>query len=153
MYHLAPRLPGGQTSLNHDTIRETRMKTEPRHVDKPWGNELIWADNELYVGKVLHIEEGEILSLQYHERKDETIHVLTGRIALTVGARADALEVVELPEGSGYRLEPGVVHRMEALETSDVLEASTPHLEDLVRLEDRYGRGRPEEGAGATPGD
>jgi len=116
------------------------MRTRPRRVDKPWGYELIWADTEDYVGKVLHVEAGESLSLQYHEVKDETIHVLTGRIAFTVGRSPDALERVELAAGEGYRIEPGVVHRMEALETTDLLEASTAHLDDLVRLEDRYGR-------------
>lgn len=116
------------------------MKTEPRHVDKPWGYELIWAENDRYVGKVLHIEEGESLSLQYHREKDETIHVLSGRVLLSTGPDGDHLVPVDMPAGTGFRITAGTVHRMEALETSDVLEASTPHLDDLVRLEDRYGR-------------
>lgn len=116
------------------------MRTTPTRVDKPWGYELIWAHTERYVGKVLHVEAGAILSLQYHRIKDETLHVLTGRVRLQVGEDADALEAVELGAGDGFHLSPGTVHRMEALETADVLEASTPHLDDLVRLEDRYGR-------------
>ena len=86
------------------------------------------------------MEVGETLSLQYHRIKDETLHVFHGRIRLEVGDSPDALQVVELGPGQGYRLRPGTVHRLEALESSDVLEASTPHLDDLVRLEDRYGR-------------
>jgi len=111
-----------------------------RFVDKPWGHELIWADTGAYVGKVLHVEAGHALSLQYHRTKDETIHVLSGRLRFEVGASGDALEVVVLEAGDGYRIAPGTVHRMVALETCDILEASTPHLDDLVRLEDRYGR-------------
>lgn len=114
--------------------------TTPTRIDKPWGYELIWASTSSYVGKVLHVEAGETLSLQYHEVKDETMHVFRGRVRLEVGPSADALEMVELGPGEGIHLPPGTVHRLEALETADVLEASTPHLDDLVRLEDRYGR-------------
>lgn len=117
------------------------MRTTPERVEKPWGYELIWAETADYVGKVLHVEAGEILSLQYHEIKEETLHVFRGRVRLEVGPSADALETVEMGPGDGYHLPPGTVHRLEALESSDVLEASTPHLDDLVRLEDRYGRG------------
>ena len=116
------------------------MRTSPRRVDKPWGHEIIWAENDLYVGKVLHVRAGEALSLQLHREKDETMYVLRGRVRLDVGPSRDALEPVELGEGEGIRMRPGTVHRLEALADSDVLEASTPHLEDLVRLEDRYGR-------------
>lgn len=116
------------------------MRTNPRRVEKPWGHELIWADNDLYVGKILHVEAGEALSLQLHREKDETLHVLSGRVRLEVGVSPDALEPMELSAGEGVRLRPGTVHRLEALDTSDILEASTPHLDDLVRLEDRYGR-------------
>lgn len=116
------------------------MKTKPRRVEKPWGHELIWADTEDYVGKVLHIRAGEALSLQFHHRKDETIHVLRGRLRLLAGPSEADLEEVVLEEGQGYHIVPGTVHRMEGLETCDILEASTPHLGDLVRLEDRYGR-------------
>ena len=112
----------------------------PRRVEKPWGHELIWADTDRYVGKILHVRAGHALSLQYHERKDETIHVLRGRMRFTVGPAADRLRDVELAEGESYRIVPGTVHRMEAVTDVDILEASTPDLEDVIRLEDRYGR-------------
>lgn len=109
-------------------------------VEKPWGHELIWADTEMYVGKILHVKAGHALSLQYHEQKDETIYVLRGRMHFWAGPSADALEKIEMKEGDSYRTRPGTVHRMEAITDVDVLEASTPHLSDIVRLEDRYGR-------------
>ncbi len=112
----------------------------PRRVDKPWGHELIWAHTDRYVGKVLHVKAGHALSLQYHEHKDETIHLLRGHMRFWVGPSADALEEIEFPEGSSRRVTPGTVHRMEAVSDVDILEASTPELDDVVRLEDRYGR-------------
>lgn len=115
-------------------------RASARIVDKPWGHERIWADTDAYVGKVLHIEAGEALSLQYHRVKDETIHVLTGRLRFQAGPSEDALEEMILEPGESFRITPGTVHRMVAVETCDILEASTPHLDDLVRLEDRYGR-------------
>ena len=118
------------------------LKLTTLHVDKPWGHEVIWADTELYVGKILHVNAGEALSLQYHREKDETLYVLSGYLRLEVGPSPEDLEIVELRVGDALRLRPGTVHRMEAIEDSDVLEASTPHLEDLVRLDDRYGRMR-----------
>ena len=111
-----------------------------RRVDKPWGHEIIWADTELYVGKVLHVRAGHALSLQYHERKDETIHLWRGTMKFWVGPSAEELKLVELKEGESYRVTPGTVHRMEAVTVVDILEASTPHLSDVVRREDRYGR-------------
>ena len=111
-----------------------------RCVEKPWGHELVWAETDTYVGKVLHIRAGEALSLQYHERKDETIYILRGRLRLLVGPSAPHLEELVLEEGEGYHIPPGTVHRMEADLDCDVAEASTPQLDDLVRLEDRYGR-------------
>ena len=116
------------------------LKFSTLHVDKPWGHEVIWADTELYVGKILHVNAGEALSLQYHREKDETLYVLSGHVRMEAGPSPEDLEAVELRAGDAMRLRPGTVHRMEALEDSDVLEASTPHLEDLVRLDDRYGR-------------
>lgn len=114
--------------------------TKPRRVEKPWGHELIWAETDRYVGKILHVKAGHALSLQYHERKDETIHLLSGTMRFHAGPSADALSEIELPEGQSYRITPGTVHRMEAVTDIDILEASTPDLDDVVRLEDRYGR-------------
>jgi mannose-6-phosphate isomerase len=112
----------------------------PRRVEKPWGYELIWAETELYVGKLLHVDAGHALSVQYHELKDETIHLLRGRLRFSVGPAADTLTDIEMAEGESFRIVPGTVHRMEAITDVDMLEVSTPHLEDVVRLEDRYGR-------------
>lgn len=116
------------------------MQIEVKRVEKPWGYELIWAHTDRYVGKILHINAGESLSLQYHERKDETIHVLRGRMVFQVGPSEADLERVELEEGMSFRIQPGTRHRMEAVSDCDLLEASTPDLDDVVRLEDRYGR-------------
>ena len=113
---------------------------EPRRVEKPWGYELIWAETPRYVGKLLHIDAGEALSLQYHEAKDETIHLLSGTLRFWAGPSADRLNEIALEAGASFHVAPGTVHRMEAVTDCDVLEASTPHLEDVVRLEDRYGR-------------
>lgn len=113
----------------------------PERIDKPWGYELIWARTDRYVGKILHVDAGQALSLQYHERKDETIHVLTGEMRFWVGSDADTLEEVDLRTGESYRIRPGTVHRMEAVTDVDILEASTPELNDVIRIEDRYGRG------------
>lgn len=113
---------------------------KPQRVDKPWGHELIWASTDRYVGKILHVKAGHALSLQYHERKDETIHLLRGELRFWVGESADSLEEVRLRQGDSHRVMPGTVHRMEAVTDVDILEASTPELDDVVRLEDRYGR-------------
>ena len=111
-----------------------------KRVEKPWGHELIWAHTDRYVGKVLHVKAGHALSLQYHEQKDEVIHVLRGRMKFFAGPSQDALEEIELSEGESFHITPGTVHRMEAVTDVDMLEASTPELTDVVRLEDRYGR-------------
>jgi mannose-6-phosphate isomerase len=108
-----------------------------RRVDKPWGYELIWAHSEHYCGKLLFIRAGEQLSLQFHNVKDETIYVHEGKIEIELGEEA-VPEVVEA--GAAFRIHPGTVHRWRALEDAIVLEASTPELDDVVRLEDRYGR-------------
>lgn len=116
-------------------------KEEVRFVEKPWGHEVIWAHTPLYVGKILHIKAGQALSVQYHERKDETIHLLSGEMVYRVGSVGDAqLKEISLKAGESFRNEPGMVHQMEAVTDCDVLEASTPHLDDVVRLRDRYGR-------------
>ena len=117
------------------------LTSSVRRVDKPWGHEVIWADTDRYVGKILHVNAGEALSLQMHRIKDETMYVLSGRVLMDIGPDADRLERIELGPGQAIRLAPGTVHRVEAVEDADLLEASTPHLDDLVRLQDRYGRG------------
>ena len=115
---------------------------EATRVDKPWGHELVWALTEHYCGKLIFVRAGESLSLQFHRVKDETIYVHEGRIELEIGAAGDAMRDSEVVvAGAAYRIKPGVVHRWHALEDSVVLEVSTPHLDDVVRLEDRYGRG------------
>lgn len=108
---------------------------------KPWGYELIYAVTDKYVGKVLHVKKGESLSLQYHNFKDETIHIRKGRIKfLTAQSVNEKLSEQILSEGQSFHITPRLIHRMEALEDTDILEVSTPELEDVVRLEDRYGR-------------
>lgn len=112
---------------------------QPTRVDKPWGYELIWAHTDKYVGKVLHIHKGESLSYQYHEVKDETIHLLRGAMDLEVESEGQRTSL-RLKPGEGFHITPSMKHRMTAVEECDVLEASTPELDDVVRLEDRYGR-------------
>jgi mannose-6-phosphate isomerase len=111
-----------------------------RRIDKPWGHELIWAEHPRYVGKTLHIERDGQLSYQYHERKDETICVLAGVLELEVATPGGARHTLRLQPGQSFHIPPGLRHRMTAIETCDVLEASTPEIDDVVRLEDRYGR-------------
>jgi mannose-6-phosphate isomerase len=118
---------------------------EPTHrgkiVPKPWGYELIWAHTERYVGKILHIKKGESLSYQFHRIKDETIRLLSGLMEMdleTDGAKTR----ITLKPGDCLHIVPGMKHRMTAVDDCDVLEVSTPELDDVVRLEDRYGRVR-----------
>jgi mannose-6-phosphate isomerase len=112
---------------------------ETRRVPKPWGYELIWAHTDRYVGKVLHISAGHALSVQYHNKKDETVHLLSGELIYRVQIDGE-LRDVHLRAGQSYRISPGTVHQMEAVTDCDVLETSTPELDDVVRLTDRYGR-------------
>jgi mannose-6-phosphate isomerase len=113
----------------------------PYRVEKPWGHELIWAATDRYVGKILHIEPGHLLSLQYHEKKDETIFVLRGEIIFRVRAPgSDETRELRMREGDAYHVTPRTVHQMEAVTSADLLEASTSELDDVVRLQDRYGR-------------
>ena len=108
-------------------------------VEKPWGYEIHWARTDRYVGKVIHVKRGHALSLQYHNIKDETIYLWSGRILFE--AEVDGqLTGREMSPGESVHITPKTVHRMTALEDSDILEASTPELQDVVRLEDRYGR-------------
>ena len=114
---------------------------EPRKVEKPWGHELIWAEADDYVGKVLFIKAGESLSLQFHRRKDESWLVQQGRAKLELGSAGDPILKEEvIGPGATFRFRPGTVHRVTALEDTSIVEVSTPELDDVVRLEDRYGR-------------
>jgi mannose-6-phosphate isomerase-like protein (cupin superfamily) len=117
-----------------------RYGAAPRHVPKPWGWELVWAETEAYVGKLLFVRAGESLSLQYHEVKDESWLVREGRARLELGEVDGELETVEIGPGDAFRYPPRTVHRLTALEDTLVIEVSTPHLDDVVRLEDSYGR-------------
>jgi mannose-6-phosphate isomerase len=114
---------------------------EPRRVEKPWGWELIWAHAGAYVGKVLFVRAGQALSLQFHREKDESWYVESGRAKLELGAVGDAVLKTEvIAAGASFHFPPGTVHRVTALEDTTILEVSTPHLDDVVRLEDAYGR-------------
>lgn len=116
-------------------------RQEVRRVAKPWGHETIWAHTERYVGKILHVKAGHALSVQYHERKDETVHLLSGEMIYWVRLPGrDTLEDQKLVAGESFRITPGTIHYIEAITDCDVLEASTPELDDVVRLKDRYGR-------------
>ena len=117
-----------------------RYGSSPRRVEKPWGWELIWAETDQYVGKLLFVREGESLSLQYHERKDESWLVREGRARLELGDVGGELEALEIGPGDAFRWRPRTVHRLSAIEDTLVVEVSTPHLDDVVRVEDRYGR-------------
>jgi len=112
-------------------------------VEKPWGHELIWAKTDRYVGKILHIKAGEALSLQFHHVKDETIMLLSGRMQLVYFAEGEDPTSRELNVREPVHIAAGLRHRMIALEDTDVVEVSTPELDDVVRLEDRYGRSSP----------
>ena len=110
-----------------------------RRVPKPWGYELIFAKTARYVGKILHINQGQTLSLQYHNVKEETLFVVRGELKLTIESDGDR-RVLPLREGESFHIPPRLIHRMEAVVDTDVAEVSTPELDDVVRLEDRYGR-------------
>lgn len=116
-------------------------RVDVTRVPKPWGYELIWAHTDEYVGKILHIDAGQALSVQYHREKDETVHLLSGQMIYWVKLPdSDKLQDMKLKSGESFRIAPGTVHYMQAVTDCDVLEASTPHLGDVVRLQDRYGR-------------
>lgn len=116
------------------------VEGEPQRVEKPWGHEIWWAHTDEYAGKILAVNAGHALSLQFHHEKDETSYLLSGRLRLVRGASEEELVEQEIEPGQAWRVEPGTVHSIEALEDSVVLEVSTPQLEDVVRLRDRYGR-------------
>jgi mannose-6-phosphate isomerase len=110
-----------------------------KKIDKPWGFELIWAHTDKYVGKILFIKAGEALSLQYHRLKDETIYLFSGEMDLLLEEEGE-LKKHRIHPGDVFRIMPHIKHRMIAIKDSEVLEASTPELDDVVRLEDRYKR-------------
>ena len=118
------------------------MSDIPRRVEKPWGYEIWWARTERYVGKLLHVKKGQSLSLQYHNVKDETIRIQSGKLLFETRPAGEEgpLRRLEMNPGDVFHITPGTVHRMTGLEDTDVLEVSTPELDDVVRLEDRYGR-------------
>ena len=118
-----------------------RWAVETRRVEKPWGWELVWAETDHYAGKVLFVRAGESLSLQFHRVKDESWFLQSGRAKLELGDTGEAVlteEVVAAP--AFFRFKPGTVHRVSAVEDTTIIEVSTPHLDDVVRLEDDYGR-------------
>ena len=119
---------------------------EQRRVDKPWGHEIIWAQTPHYVGKILVIEAGKRLSLQHHEIKDETILVLSGRLRLHLADEGGEVQVTELGPGESRHVPPLAVHRYEAIERTELAEVSTPELDDVVRLDDDFGREGTSEG-------
>ena len=116
------------------------MSGEITRVEKPWGYELHWAKTDRYVGKLIHVNAGHALSLQFHNRKDETIYLHSGRLLFEIGEDATKLLRREMHPGDRVHITPKTVHRMTAIEDSDIFEVSTPELDDVVRLEDRYGR-------------
>jgi mannose-6-phosphate isomerase len=111
-----------------------------KRVEKPWGYELIWAVTDRYVGKVLHIKAGEQLSLQYHRQKDETVMVWAGRMTFEHYFDGEAPQFMDMRPGDAFHVRPGLRHRMIAVEDTDVFEVSTTELDDVVRLQDAYGR-------------
>lgn len=118
-----------------------KFAIEPEKVEKPWGHELIWASTEHYVGKTLFINAGESLSLQFHKIKDEAWYVLSGRAEVELGAPGQGILNSEIVgPGAAFHFPPGTVHRVTAVNNTTILEVSSPHPDDIVRLEDRYGR-------------
>jgi mannose-6-phosphate isomerase len=131
MSELSPNLAGAD-----------RFESAVERVEKPWGYEIVFARTDRYCGKVLVVRKGEQLSLQFHREKDEVVYVHEGRIELEIGEPGGQLATEVVGPGHAFRFAPGTVHRWRALEDSVVLEASTPELDDVVRLEDNYGRAR-----------
>jgi quercetin dioxygenase-like cupin family protein len=117
------------------------MNQEITRIEKPWGYELHWAKTDHYVGKLIHVNAGHALSLQYHNVKDETIFLSSGKLLFEIQVDGE-LTGREMKPGESVHITPKTVHRMTAIEDSDIFEVSTPELHDVVRLEDRYGRAR-----------
>lgn len=117
-----------------------RFAVPVKRVEKPWGYELIYAATDRYCGKIIFIKAGEELSLQFHKKKDETIYVQSGRVEFAIGDPGKHVDTEVIAPGRSFHLAPGTVHRIRALEDTVILEVSTPELDDIVRLEDKYGR-------------
>jgi mannose-6-phosphate isomerase len=115
-------------------------RADSSRVEKPWGYELRWGVTDRYAGKVLHINKGEAMSLQYHDRKDEFLYVVKGTVNMEIGGADGNLTEHRLQAGDTLHIAPGTRHRLTAVEDTDIFEVSTPELDDVVRLEDRYGR-------------
>jgi mannose-6-phosphate isomerase-like protein (cupin superfamily) len=115
-------------------------RAESSRVDKPWGYELRWGITDRYAGKVLHVNKGEALSLQYHERKDEFQYVVKGSVDIELGGPDGVLTKHRMKAGDTLRITAGTRHRLTAVEDTDIFEVSTSEVDDVVRLEDRYGR-------------
>jgi mannose-6-phosphate isomerase len=107
---------------------------------KPWGKEIWFAHTDKYAGKILHISKGHRYSLQYHEKKHETQYVYKGKLKLIYGPSQEDLKEITLNPGDKFEVHPYTVHRLEAIEDSEVFEVSTPELDDVVKLDDDYGR-------------
>jgi mannose-6-phosphate isomerase-like protein (cupin superfamily) len=115
-------------------------RAEASKVDKPWGYELRWGITDRYAGKMLHVRQGEALSLQYHERKDEFQYVVKGAVDIELGGPDGVLTTHRMKAGDTLHIGPGTRHRLTAVEDTDIFEVSTPEIDDVVRLDDRYGR-------------
>ena len=123
-----------------DDSRPALTGAPARFIQKPWGHELIWAETDRYLGKVIVIETGRRLSLQYHERKEESVYVLTGRLRLHLEDEAGELQVADLGPGDNAHVPVRRRHRFEALERVELIEVSTAELDDVIRIEDDFGR-------------
>jgi mannose-6-phosphate isomerase-like protein (cupin superfamily) len=137
----AKKSAGSRTAAKRRAVRPKSGRSKVTHVPKPWGHETIWAQTDRYAGKILHINAGHELSVQYHNRKDETVYLLWGEIIYRVQREGDdILDDVQLNVGESFRIAPGTIHQMIAVTDCDVLEVSTPEIDDIVRLSDKYGR-------------
>jgi mannose-6-phosphate isomerase len=126
--------------LSPNLLDLDRFSVDVHRVEKPWGYELVWALTQNYCGKLLFVRAGEGLSLQFHKEKDETLYVYAGRAEFEIGEPGRQTDVEVVGPGHAFHLTPGTVHRIRALEDTTIFEVSTPEVEDVVRLEDRYGR-------------
>ena len=137
----AKRATQSRSPIKRSPSKATSGRVKILRVRKPWGYETIWAQSERYVGKILHINAGQELSVQYHKKKDETVYLLSGEIVYRVQSESEhSLDDVQLKVGESFRITPGTIHQMIALTDCDVLEVSTPEVDDIVRLSDKYGR-------------